>query len=190
MVAAFLGFCKARRIINTAIRNTRHFKMNRIVIDCDTGVDDALALTIALRFPNVSVEGITCVAGNTGLGHVVRNTLSVVTCMNRQIPIYAGCHHTILRRKHTFQTMDSAELTHSANGFGGVTHELEKEHWNLVQKEHGALALCRMAKEQPGQLTLVALAPLTNIAMAMRLDPEFSSNLREIIIMGGNYKGI
>lgn len=99
-----------------------------------------------------------------------------------QIPIYKGASTSLLNR-------DLPETVHGGDGLGGCAH-LYSTGGILEENMPAALALTTMAKNNPEEITLIAIGPLTNLAMAHRLDPEFTKNLKSIVIMGGNYKGI
>jgi inosine-uridine nucleoside N-ribohydrolase len=99
-----------------------------------------------------------------------------------KIPIYKGCHSTLV------EPVYNADPFHGHDGFGDTNHDEEPD-LKHVQDEHAVNTLVRIVKSNPGQITLVALGPLTNVAMAMRLDSQFASNLKDLYIMGGNTEG-
>ncbi|XP_034007277.1 inosine-uridine preferring nucleoside hydrolase-like [Trematomus bernacchii] len=153
---------------------------NKIIIDVDTGVDDAQAIMMALADPNVEVLGITCSHGNTPLENSCKNTLRVLkTCNRLDIPVYRGCAEPLLaRRRH-------AGDFHGKDGLGDVP-DPNAPGLELLQKKRAAQAIIKMVNEHPGQVTLVATAPLTNLAVAVSLNPNFTQKLKALYIMGGN----
>src|SRR5262245_45184841 len=135
------------------------------IIDCDTGIDDALALLLAARSPEIDIAGVTCVAGNVVLEQVVRNTLGVLAACGVRAPVAAGAAGPLVRR------LTTATFFHGADGIGGAA--LPPLLAAPVDEFAPAL-LCRLAREHGGELNLVATGPLTNVALACRLDPSFA----------------
>ncbi len=148
----------------------------KIFIDTDCGIDDAVAIMLALSSTEVELTGISCVAGNTTLDNVVKNVCGLLTFYGRtDIPVYRGCTTSLLRNPHR------AEHVHGDNGLGGVVLESPEKN---AEKEDAAAGLLKAAKANPG-MKLITLGPLTNIAAAFNLHPELSSLVSEIIMMGG-----
>lgn len=148
---------------------------SHLLIDTDPGVDDALAILMAHQHGRVC--GLTVTAGNTGLEHTVRNACTLVDLLTSDTPVFAGCSEPLVRAPD-----EDAVHVHGGDGFGdsGLPPPACKP-----SAEHAALAMIRLTREQPGKLTLVALAPLTNLALAVRLDPAFPSRVGRLVIMGG-----
>ena len=147
------------------------------VLDVDTGIDDALALLLAARSPELELLGVSCVAGNVNLDQVVRNTLGVLAVAGRaDVPVAPGAARPLLRR------LTTATFFHGEDGIGGVPLPPLSV---APAGESAALMLCRLARRYEGQLNLVAVGPLTNVALASRLDPAFPSRLRRLVVMGG-----
>ncbi|XP_063300721.1 nucleoside hydrolase-like [Pelobates fuscus] len=152
------------------------------LIDVDCGVDDAQALMMALAAPEVQILGITCCHGNTTIEHVCRNVLRVLQiCDRSQIPVYRGASEPLLGDNHSI----NASYYHGKDGFGDVPDPASPG-LDYVQKEHAALAMVRIASEYPGQVSLVATGPLTNLALAVKMDPTFPQKIKNLFIMGGN----
>ena len=151
--------------------------MTKLIIDTDAGVDDAQAIMLALCEPGVEVAAITTLTGNVHIRQVNPNVLTILEIMKRDVPVYAGCDRPLV------QPWEDAAEFHGGDGLGdyrdrpALTRSLEDE--------HAVLALLRMTREMPGELTLIALGPLTNIAAAIRLDPEFPSRVKHFAFMGG-----
>jgi purine nucleosidase len=152
--------------------------LTRLVVDTDPGVDDALALMLAFAHVGVTIEAITVVAGNVGLERTVANACTILDVLGAAPaapPVFRGCDRSLLG--------DRVEATsHGADGLGDCHFPPSNR---PVEAEHGSLALVRLANESPGELTLVTLGPLTNLALAMSLDPDLPRKYRRLVVMGG-----
>jgi purine nucleosidase len=150
-----------------------------MIIDCDTGIDDALAILYALRTPDVVVEGITTVFGNIDVKQAADNTLRLLALADPgyDIPVALGASQALVRGTAGFSTH-----VHGENGIGGV--ELPPSRQAPVQ-ETAAEFIARMADENPGEIVLVTLGRLTNLSLALDLDPELASKLKKVVVMGG-----
>ncbi|XP_034030059.1 inosine-uridine preferring nucleoside hydrolase-like [Thalassophryne amazonica] len=158
----------------------QHDKMKKLVLDVDTGVDDAQAIMLALAATNVQILGITCCHGNTPLPNVLKNTLRVLKiCQRLDVSVYSGSSGPLLQRK-----IHAGEF-HGKDGLGDAP-DPDAPGLELLQEEGAAQAMIRIAKENPGEVILVATAPLTNLAIAVKLDPSFPQLLKALYIMGGN----
>ena len=147
------------------------------VLDVDTGIDDALALLLALRSPELRLVGVACVAGNVTLDQVVRNTLGVLAVAGAaEVPVARGAARPLVRR------LTTATFFHGEDGIGGVPLPATAA---APVEETAAAFLCRLAREHAGRLNVVAVGPLTNVALACRLDPGFAGRLRRLVVMGG-----
>ena len=154
--------------------------MQRLIIDTDPGVDDAQAILLASAHPHTKIEAILSVGGNVGLEHTTRNALTIVEAIGQDIPVYAGCDGPLVLFG------EDAAWVHGTDGLGdcGITPQSRK-----AEQEHAANALVRMANAEPDAFTLVAIGPLTNIALALKLDPELPNKLKRFVIMGGAVTG-
>lgn len=150
--------------------------MEKLIIDTDPGVDDAEAILMAAAHPNATIAAILAVGGNVGLEHTVRNSLTIVEAVEQDIPVYAGCDKPLV----IFQ--EDAAFVHGQDGLGDVGYVPKTRQ---AEAEHAALALVRLATEAPGEYTLVAIGPLTNIAVALKLDPRLPEKLKRFVVMGG-----
>ncbi|UPG95052.1 nucleoside hydrolase [Luteibacter aegosomatissinici] len=150
-----------------------------LLIDTDPGVDDALAILMA--HAHTDVAALTVAAGNVGLKHTVRNARTLVDLVGATTPVFAGCPSPLVRAPE-----EDAAFVHGEDGFGDVGFPEPK---HKAEAEHAALALIRLTNERPGELTLVALGPLTNLALAVRLDPSFPQRVKRLVIMGGAVTG-
>ncbi|MEL4320514.1 nucleoside hydrolase [Leifsonia sp. YIM 134122] len=149
-----------------------------VILDVDTGVDDALAILFAVAHPDIDVRGITCVAGNAGLEQVVANTLRILDAAGApDIPVAAGA------RRPLIEAARSASQVHGADGLGGV--ELAASTRQATTE--GAVSLMRrLLLESAEPMTLVALAPQTNLALLLRTHPEVVRHIERIVFMGGS----
>jgi len=148
----------------------------RMLMDVDTGVDDALALALAVRHPAVQLEGVATVAGNVGLELTTRNTLRVLDWLGAgDVPVAAGADRPLAGA-----AIDAGHW-HGVDGLGGA---------QLPDSPRRALAdavgyLIERVKAEPGEFTLVCTGPLTNIALALDRWPDFARSVREVVLMGG-----
>jgi purine nucleosidase len=155
---------------------------NRIplLIDTDPGVDDALALLMAFADPHHELLGLTIAAGNVGLDHTVANALKLCEVAGVAVPVFAGCPVPLLH------PAADAAYVHGRDGFGDTGYTPAAR---AAESEHAALAIIRLAREHAGRLLLVTLGPLTNLALALRLDPELPSRIGRVVVMGGAVTG-
>lgn len=147
-----------------------------LLIDTDPGVDDALALLMAFNDPRHEVVGLTIAAGNVGLEHTVRNALKLCEVAGSDAPVFAGCATPLLH-----PALDAA-FVHGRDGFGDTGYAPSTR---TVEAEHAALAILRLSHEHAGSLLLVALGPLTNLALALKLDPTLPRRIARLVVMGG-----
>lgn len=154
--------------------------MRNVVIDCDTGVDDALALLLALRSPVFNVIGITTVAGNVPLDKVVRNTLIVVEHSGKQVPVFHGSPRPLLCPLHT------AEIAHGSDGLGDIGFPNPQ---SSPSDEHAVDFLIRTFMEAKEPVELITLAPLTNIALALLKEPRLADRISALWMMAGGITG-
>jgi purine nucleosidase len=150
----------------------------QLLIDTDPGVDDALAILMA--HAHAEVLGLSVAAGNVGLGHTVRNARTLVDLVDGTFPVFAGCPTPLVRMPE-----EDAAFVHGQDGFGDVGFGEPKA---PASDEVAALALIRLTREHP-DLTLIALAPLTNLALAVRIDPTLPQRVKRLVIMGGAVTG-
>lgn len=152
-----------------------------LLVDTDPGVDDALALLMAMNAPDHELVALTVAAGNVGLRHTVANALKLCEVAGREdIPVHAGCAAPLLH------DAPDAAYVHGEDGFGDVGYTPARR---AAEAEHAALAILRLSHEHAGRLLLVALGPLTNIALALRLDPTLPDRVARLVVMGGAVTG-
>ncbi len=147
-----------------------------MILDCDTGHDDAIALLLAAAHPSLKLLGVTVTAGNQVLERTVENTLNVCQHMGIDVPVYRGCDRPLVREQVV------AGDIHGKTGLDGPVFEKRVRE---AEKEHAVSFLIRTLLNSDGDITLVPTAPLTNIAMAMRLEPAIIPKIRRICLMGG-----
>ncbi|GAB4504927.1 MAG: nucleoside hydrolase [Anaerolineales bacterium] len=149
----------------------------RILIDTDPGIDDSLAILLALASPEVTLEGLTVVHGNCSAAQGTKNALSVLELAGAShIPVAKGCDLPLV------QPSLLAPETHGDTGLG-YAHLPEPQSRPLVQ--HGSDFLIEQILSKPGEVTLVAIGPLTNVALAIRKEPRIVQAVKELFIMGG-----
>jgi purine nucleosidase len=151
-----------------------------LIIDTDPGVDDAWAILMALSNPAFEVKALTVVGGNVGLACTTLNALRLVELAGTETPVYAGSSAPLLH------PAADAAFVHGEDGFGDAGLGVPTR---SLQTEHAALALIRYARMNPRQITLVALGPLTNIALALKLEPRLPHLFKGLVIMGGAVSG-
>lgn len=150
----------------------------RVIIDCDPGVDDALALLMAAAHPQrIELVGVTTVAGNVSLSQATANASTVLSLARLpQVPLSAGCSRPIM----SAQGVQSS--VHGEGGLGGLKTTLVPVQPNA---QHGVDFLIDAVRRAPGEITLCPIGPLTNVALAMIKDPGFAKGLKRIVLMGG-----
>ncbi|WP_447586453.1 nucleoside hydrolase [Pseudoxanthomonas mexicana] len=148
-----------------------------LLIDTDPGVDDTLALLMAFNDARHEIVGLTIAAGNVGLQYTVRNALKLCEVAGREdIPVFAGAPAPLLHPS------PDAGYVHGQDGFGDVGFAPATRQ---AEDEHAALAILRLSHQHAGKLVLVALGPLTNIALALKLDPTLPQRVARFVVMGG-----
>ena len=149
-----------------------------IIIDTDPGIDDALAIAIALFSDELDVKLITTVAGNVGLDKVTYNALRLLKYFEREdIPVAMGADSPLIR------PYEDASNVHGKSGMEGFDFE---EPTISAIKENAVDAMRKVIMESAEPVTLVPIAPLTNIALLLKTYPEVKKNIREIVMMGGS----
>jgi len=149
----------------------RHF-----LIDTDTASDDAVALVMALNHPDVRIEAITVVAGNVPLKQGVQNALYTVERCGKQVPVYEGLEKPLLR------PLETAQYVHGQDGMGDIGLPL---FGRRPADGHAVNVITDTIRRFVGEITLVTLGPLTNVAVALLRDPSTASKVEKCVIMGG-----
>lgn len=154
---------------------------SRVIIDTDPGVDDALALLLAMRSPELAIQGITPVAGNVPLELTLPNALLMVEIAGRtDIPVAAGAREPLIRRLVT------ATYAHGENGLGGAVFP---EPNTKPVSQTAAEFIRETIRKYPGDVTLITIGPLTNVAIAFTADRELAHMARGLVMMGGSLSG-
>lgn len=148
----------------------------RIIIDTDTASDDAVAIVMAVQWPDVQVDALTIVSGNVSLAQGSINARYTLEVCGAEVPVYDGCDRPLLRKA------EYADWYHGADGMGNMNYPAPQ---HLAQEAHAVQELIRRFGDEPGEITLVTLGPLTNIAAALRLEPRLAEWVKHCYIMGG-----
>ncbi len=151
-----------------------------IIMDVDTGVDDAAAIALAVRLPQLELLGVTTVAGNVNVDRTTDNSLRVLQAVgSSSIPVYRGMSRPLAR------SYNDASLYHGESGLGdAVLPDATTSEASVTAPEY----IVQAARARPGEVTLVAVAPLTNIAVALGLEPSLPRLLKRVVIMGGAFR--
>ncbi len=167
----------------------------KVILDCDTGSDDAIAIMMAILADEIDLVGICTVAGNKALHYTTENTLAVVEALNSDVKVYAGCHESMV-------TKLLPTRRGSYSGFTGVKDEGDKEPEITYHNDHLPLpvptreaekknAVCWLVEtllQATEKITMVVTGPMTNLAMALRIEPKIADNIKEVVFMGGGFK--
>lgn len=151
-----------------------------VILDVDTGVDDAMALLLAARHPGLDLRGVTCVGGNAPLADVVRNTLTVLdACGREDVPVAAGSAVPLL------EPYADARHVHGQDGLGDLDWPASERRPDPRHAVELLRDLLLQAAGRGERVTLVPLAPLTNVALLLRTHPEAAAGLERVVFMGG-----
>ena len=155
----------------------RMIEMKNVIIDVDTGIDDALALILAIKSHKLNVLGVTTIAGNVPVESATRNTSKVLNLIGREdIEVYEGCSKP-LERDIVFRGF--------IHGEDGIAGELSHMKVKSKNKLHAVDFMIKEINEKPGKITMIMLGPVTNLVAAIRKDPSIAEKIREVYIMGG-----
>jgi purine nucleosidase len=151
-----------------------------IIVDTDPGIDDSLAFLLALASPEVVVDGITTIHGNASTAQVTKNALSILElAKGSHVPVYKGCDLPLVQ---------PSLLGPETHGDTGLGYAVLPDPQTQAQAGHGSDFIIDHIMAHPGEITLVALGPLTNVALAIRKEPRIIQNVKEVFIMGGAIK--
>src|SRR4051812_32844446 len=150
----------------------------KIILDCDPGHDDAVALLLAHGNPDIDLVGVTTVMGNQTLDKVTRNALSVARVAGiTGVPFAKGAARPLVRQ------VETAESIHGESGLDGPV--LPEPAIELDERPAAQFLIDTIMASEPGEITLVATGALTNLALAVRLEPRIVDRVREVVLMGG-----
>lgn len=153
-------------------------KKRPIIIDTDPGIDDAIAIAIALKAEELDVRLFTTVVGNVSLDKVTNNLLKLLTFWDVDIPVAIGASEPLIEK------LVDASNVHGETGMDGFDFPIPKT--NNVLKEHAVEAMRRVIMTSKEKITLVPIGPLTNIALLFKTYPEVKEKIEEIVLMGGS----
>lgn len=149
----------------------------KIIIDTDPGIDDAMAIFFAFQSPHLDVLGLTSIFGNVPVDMAARNAITLCDIAGKNIPVCKG-----MARPWVGPESSYAHFVHGDDGFGNINYPAAE---GDLDPRSSAQFIIDTAKKYPGEVTLVAIGPLTNLAMALHLEPEITKLLKGVVIMGG-----
>lgn len=150
--------------------------VRKFFVDTDTATDDAIALLMALQHPDIEVLGISTVAGNCTIEQATQNALYTRDLVGSSVPVHVGSDGPLMRH------LQSAHHVHGQDGMGDIGLDL---HGRQPASYRGVQALIDTIMENPGEIELVTLGPLTNLALALRLEPGIIDAVKRVVTMGG-----
>ncbi|MBV8469622.1 MAG: nucleoside hydrolase [Burkholderiaceae bacterium] len=153
-----------------------------VIFDTDPGIDDAMALLMLARHPAIDLRAVCTVFGNADVGTTTRNALKLSQLFGLRVPVASGASGPLNPRPD----LDFPAHIHGDDGLGGHAGALPEAAGLLAAKPAHEL-MCDMINAEPGQITLVAVGPLTNLALALRHDPGIAAKVRQVVIMGGAF---
>lgn len=153
-----------------------------VIIDCDPGIDDAIALLSAFVAPQLNILGICTVCGNQPLLNTLRNALQITELGQRtDIPVFAGCHQPVFREPIHGQF-------HGENGLGNTAFPAPQKQPETLHAVNFLINSCEQAIRDNQPVTLCVLGPLTNLATALRMKPQIAAGIARVVLMGGAYR--
>jgi inosine-uridine nucleoside N-ribohydrolase len=152
----------------------------QVILDTDPGIDDAMAILLALRSPALHVLGITTVFGNADIDVATANALRLVELAGRDVPVARGAANPLVMPK-----APAPDFVHGADGLGNIGAPPPTGH---VIEASAAEFIVATARRYPGEVTLVPVGRLTNLALALALEPRLPALVKEVILMGGSAK--
>lgn len=153
--------------------------MERIILDCDPGHDDAIAIMLAGRSEKIKLLGVTVSSGNQRIEKTAQNALNVCEYLGLNIPVAIGCAHPIVKE------VEVCEKIHGESGLDGFTFPKNKISFD---SRHAVSFIIETILKEKEPVTMVVTGPLTNLALALRLEPKIKNNIKKIVIMGGSYQ--
>ena len=154
--------------------------MERIILNVDTGQDDAVAIMLAAASKAVKVEGIVALGGNQTLVKTLNNTLNLVEALDMDVKVYKGTDGPLIREQII------AGDVHGESGFDGPVFPKERK---IQCSGYGIPYIVETVMANPNEITLVPVGPLTDIALALKMEPKLAQNIKKIVLMGGAIAG-
>lgn len=158
----------------------------KVILDCDPGSDDAIAIMLAMKSEDIDLLALTTVNGNRIVPKTTENALRVVQFMHSDVPVYRGCEEPIICNEIPERKPELPRVTR--NDCHGDFLPMPEAKIS-VQPEHAVFFLVKKLMESDGDITVAAVGPLTNIAMALRIEPRIADKIKQLVIMGGGYCG-
>lgn len=153
-------------------------KIKRLILDCDPGHDDAVAIILAGKNPIFDLIGITVASGNQTLAKTGLNTLNLCQYLDINVPVCLGASNPIIKE------VEVCEAIHGESGLDGFDFpELKKEY----DKRHGVDFIVEEVMKSDSKVTIVTTGPMTNLALAIRMEAKILNNIEEVVVMGGSY---
>lgn len=155
---------------------------HKIIFDTDPGVDDAMALLFALKSPEIEVIGLTTIFGNSNVDATTRNALNLLDFAGRpDIPVAKGAGVPLVIPPHP-----TGEFVHGDDAMGNIGWHTQTNPEMRAVEPHAAQFIVEQVMANPGQITLVPVGPLTNLALALQLEPRIAKHVKKVVMMGGS----
>ncbi|OED42533.1 hypothetical protein AB833_05850 [Chromatiales bacterium (ex Bugula neritina AB1)] len=151
--------------------------MKKVIIDTDPGIDDAIALCYALSHPKLEVLALTSIFGNVSTELATQNALRICELCNTSVPVAQGADSPLHIKRNP-----APDFVHGVNGFGNIELPVPT---TRRDKSSAAELIIDLVREQPGEITLIPVGPLTNLAKALEQAPDIADKVAEVIVMGG-----
>lgn len=155
---------------------------HQVIYDTDPGIDDAMALWLLARSPAIELRAITTVFGNASVATTTRNALSLSTLYGLELPVAAGAAKALAAAEEG----DYPAHVHGEDGLGGLAASAAPAN-ELLDPRPAHELICDMVNAEPGAITLIAVGPFTNLALALQHDPTIVSKVKQVILMGGAF---
>lgn len=152
----------------------------KVILDCDPGHDDAIAIMLAGKSKAIDLLGVVTVAGNQTLEKTVKNSLNVCQFLGLDVPVYKGSPRPLVREKPVI-----ADDIHGESGLEGPTFDPLTR---MPEEKRGVLYIVDTLMQSEGDITVVTTGPMTDLALAMRIEPQIIPKICEIVLMGGSYQ--
>ena len=152
---------------------------HRIIIDCDPGHDDMAAILLAASHPAIAIEAITTVCGNASVDNTTNNALRIVAAFGLDVPVYRGAEQPLLHR------YEFPAAFHGPSGLDSVGVELPQTS-RPAAPAHAVEAIIALVDANPGEISVVVIGPMTNLALAFALRPDLAQRIKQVVFMGGS----